>query len=126
MANEVGSRLIVPGGALGDLGALAAASLLPIQEVVHVISKPPAAWRGTKAEAIVNLDLLAQCVEFFAGSARQAAEDYPQNANVAVISALAGIGLDRTRIVLAADPSITRKCPSYHGLRRLRSIGIAP
>ena len=108
VADEAGSRLIISGGALGDLGALVAASLLPIEEVVHVISKPPAAWRGTKAEAIVDLDLLEQCVEFFAGSARQAAEDYPQNANVAVISALASIGLDRTRIVLAADPSITR------------------
>lgn len=107
-AHEAGSRLIIPGGALGDLGMLAAAALLPITEVVHVVSKPPVAWRGTKAEAIVDLDQLEHKIEFFTGSARQAADDYPQNANVAAISALAGIGLDQTRIVLVADPSITR------------------
>ena len=107
-ADEAGSRLIVSGGALGDLGALAAASLLSIGEVVHRISKPPLAWRGTKAEAVINLDVLEQSRTFFVGSARQAAEDYPQNANVAVISALAGVGLDRTRIELVADPALTR------------------
>ena len=71
---------------------------------MHKIVKPPVAWMGTGAETRVPLATLTGAVTFFEGSARQASEAYPQNANVAVISALAGLGLDRTRVHLVADP----------------------
>lgn len=108
VAEEVGSRIVVPSGALGDLGALAAASILPLEEVVHTIVKPPHAWRGTPVETMLDLETLAVASAFFDGSAREAADRFPQNANVAVISALSGIGLDKTRVVLVADPAAHR------------------
>ncbi len=119
-AGEVGSRLVVPSGALGDLGALAAASVLPLDEVVHAIVKPPRAWHGTKAAELVDLDTLTARTEFFSGTAREAAGAFPQNANVAVITALSGIGLDRTRVVLVADPAANRNC---HEIRATGAFG---
>ncbi|WP_347976564.1 aspartate dehydrogenase domain-containing protein [Bosea vestrisii] len=89
---------------------MAAASTLPLDEVVHSIVKPPAARRGTPAEEMVALDELTAAVTFFTGSAREAAVRFPQNANVAAISALAGIGLDRTRVELVADPGVATNC----------------
>lgn len=109
-AEACGSQLILPPGALAGVDAIAAASALPLDEVVHSIVKPPAAWRGTPAEEMVALDALSAPVTFFSSSAREAATRFPQNANVAVISALAGIGLDRTRIELVADPGIAANC----------------
>lgn len=109
-AEACGSQLILPPGALAGIDAIAAASALPLDEVVHSIVKPPAAWRGTPAEEMVVLDELRAPATFFTGSAREAAVRFPQNANVAVISALAGIGLDRTRIELVADPGIAANC----------------
>lgn len=100
-----GSQLLIPPGALAGIDGIAAASLLPLEEVVHRIVKPPQAWRGTAAESLVALDGLTQATTFFSGPAREAASRFPQNANVAVISALAGIGLDRTRVELVADPA---------------------
>ncbi|MGE7472308.1 aspartate dehydrogenase [Bosea sp. NPDC003192] len=110
VADANGSQLVVTPGALAGIDALAAASALPLDEVVHGIVKPPAAWRGTPAESLVALDDLTEPVSFFTGSAREAAQCFPQNANVAVISALAGIGLERTRVELVADPGITANC----------------
>lgn len=108
VADETGGRIIIPSGALGDLGTLAAASVLPLDSVTHAIVKPAQAWRNTKAEELINLDGLTGRTEFFAGTAREAAAVFPQNANAAVITALSGIGLDRTRVVLAADPALRR------------------
>lgn len=109
-AEASGSQLILPPGALAGVDGLAAASALPLDEVVHSIVKPPAAWRGTPAEEMLALDELTAPATFFTGSAREAASRFPQNANVAVISALAGIGLDRTRVELVADPGVSTNC----------------
>lgn len=104
-AEANGSQLLIPPGALAGIDGIAAAALLPLHEVVHRIVKPPQAWRGTAAETLVALDGLTEASTFFAGTAREAASRFPQNANVAVITALAGIGLDRTRVELVADPA---------------------
>lgn len=108
IADECGSQLVIPSGALGSLGVLSAASALPLNDVTHTISKPSAAWRGTHAEHLIDLGRLTSAVTFFTGTARAAAALFPQNANSAVISALAGVGLDRTRLDLVADPGLIR------------------
>ena len=104
-AESGGSQLLIPPGALAGIDGIAAASLLSLDEVIHRIVKPPAAWRGTSAESLIALDKIAEATAFFSGTAREAASRFPQNANVAVITALAGIGLDRTRVELVADPA---------------------
>jgi aspartate dehydrogenase len=108
IARENGSQLIIPPGALGGMDALVAASAVRIDAVTHSIVKPPRAWRGTAAETLLDLDALTETKIFFSGTARAAADGFPQNANVAVISALAGIGLDRTLVELVADPGASR------------------
>ncbi|WP_430512708.1 aspartate dehydrogenase domain-containing protein [Pannonibacter phragmitetus] len=75
-----------------------------LDHVRHEIIKPPAAWQGTPATAACDLSSLTTAHTFFTGTARQAAAAFPQNANVAVISAMAGLGLDRTEVALVADP----------------------
>ncbi|WP_438752280.1 aspartate dehydrogenase [Pararhizobium sp. O133] len=107
LARQRGCRLLVPPGALGGIDALSAASRLGLAHVEHRIVKPAKAWRGTPAEKLCNLDDLAAPFLFFEGTAREAADHFPQNANVAVITSLAGLGLDRTRITLVADPLAT-------------------
>lgn len=108
IAEQHGSRIILPSGAIGGIDAIASAQTLGLTRVVHRIVKPPVAWKGTQAEALLDLDALKERKAFFTGTAREAASRYPQNANATVVTSLAGIGLDRTEVELVADPAVTR------------------
>ena len=44
----------------------------------------------------------------FEGSAKDAVSMFPKNVNVAAIISLAGIGFERTRVKVVADPNATR------------------
>ncbi len=70
---------------------------LGLDSVTHQIVKPPVAWKGTPAEKLLDLDALTERTIFFTGTAREAASQYPQNANATVVTSLAGIGLDKHR-----------------------------
>jgi aspartate dehydrogenase len=100
------SRVLIPSGAIGAVDALASAAVLGLNEVTHQIIKPPIAWKGTPAEKLLDLSGLSERTIFFSGSAREAASQYPQNANATVVTALAGIGLDHTRVEMVADPAV--------------------
>jgi aspartate dehydrogenase len=106
VATQHGSRIVIPSGAIGAVDALSSAAVLGLHEVSHQIVKPPIAWRGTTAEKLLDLESLNHRVVFFSGTAREAASHYPQNANATVVTALAGLGLDKTRVEMVADPGV--------------------
>jgi aspartate dehydrogenase len=104
-AQQGGARLFVPAGAIAGLDGLGAHRIAGLTRVVYTSTKPPVAWRGTPAETLLALDTLRERTVFFEGSAREAALAYPKNANLAATVALAGIGLDETKVRLVADPA---------------------
>ncbi|WP_108659107.1 aspartate dehydrogenase [Acuticoccus kandeliae] len=112
-ARAGGTRAVLVPGAIGGIDALAAAKIAGIESVTYTSRKPPAAWRGTPAEDILDLASLAEEAEFFTGSAREAATAYPKNANVAATLALAGAGFDATRVRLIADPAAPGNIHEY-------------
>lgn len=105
-AAEAGpGRLEIPPGAMATLEALAAAREDELRAVVYRQIKSPAMWKSTPARDLADLDSVAARHVFAAGSVREIADRFPDNLNTAVGVALAGLGLDATRIELIADPA---------------------
>lgn len=98
-----GGRLLLGAGAVAGLDGLTAAALAGVDTVTYISRKPPHAWRGTPAEQQISLDHEEDEIVFFDGTARQAARDFPKNANVAIAVALSALGPDRTRVKLVSS-----------------------
>jgi aspartate dehydrogenase len=103
-ARHADRQLLLPAGAIGGIDWLAAARLAGLTQVTYRSRKPPRAWAGSPAEAVLDLANLKHATAFFRGTAREAAHLYPKNANVAATVALATLGLDATQVELVADP----------------------
>lgn len=92
-------RLVLPSGAIAGVDALRAAALSDeLDDVVLTTTKP--AWAVAGAGEVVDT--------LFDGRASEAVVRYPRNINVAATVALAGVGFERTRVVLRVDPTLTR------------------
>jgi aspartate dehydrogenase len=104
-ANHGQAKLITVSGAIGGLDALRGMALASLDEVTYIGTKPPAAWKGSKAESLIDLADMKSAKVFFEGNAAQAAADFPKNANVTAATALAGIGFEKTKVKLIADPN---------------------
>lgn len=104
-----GATLYVPSGGIGGLDALKAACSAGVEEVSIRVAKPPAAWRKIPyVEALgIDLERLRTAAILFEGSAREGVPHFPQNVNIAAVLSLAGIGFDRTRLQVVADPGLT-------------------
>ncbi|HVM46204.1 MAG TPA: aspartate dehydrogenase [Candidatus Thermoplasmatota archaeon] len=98
LASERGGRLYVPSGAIGALDAIRAAMEAGLDEVTLVTAKPPAGF---------GLSDVREPRVLYDGPAREAVKLYPKNVNVAAALSLAGIGFDRTRVRIVADPALT-------------------
>ncbi len=109
-AAETGARIIVPTGALIGLDAVRAAAEGTIHAVKLVTRKPPLGLAGAPylVENGISLDGITEAVKVFEGTARDGARGFPANVNVAAALSLAGVGADRTRLEIWADPGIDR------------------
>ena len=107
-AARAGAAFYVPSGGIGGLDALKTACLAGVDDVSIQVAKPPAAWHGIPyVEARgVRLEGLRQAVTLFDGPAREGVPHFPQNVNIAAVLSLAGIGWERTRLKVVADPGL--------------------
>jgi len=110
LATRNGGQIVVPTGALIGLDAVTAAAVGEIRSVRMVTRKPVQGLAGAPylVENSIDIETIREPLKIFDGTAREAAKGFPANLNVAVALSLAGIGPDRTRLEIWADPALTR------------------
>ena len=109
-ARRNGARIVLATGALLGLDAVRAAAEGEIRAVRMITRKPPKSLRGAPylVRNRIAIDGLSGPLKVFEGTAREGAAGFPANVNVAAALGLAGIGPDRTRLEIWADPALER------------------
>ena len=109
LAAQHGGRIRIATGALPGLDAVRIAAEGGIESLTLTSRIRPESLAGEAYVLGRGFDLStppAEAVEVFDGTALEAAGAFPRHFNVATALALAGIGFDRTRIVVFADPAV--------------------
>ena len=105
------SYLYLPSGAVGALDVLKAASTDDLHSVRLVTRKPPTGLSGHEPITGSEPEVI------FRGNAGEAARALPQNLNVAVALALAGVGTDATQVEVIVDPQ------AKHNSHHIEAVG---
>ena len=101
-----GARLILPSARIGSLDTLSAAAVGVLTSVHMIVRKDSSTWYGTHAEKLFDQSSLATPTVRFKETPREGVAFYPQNVNISAAVALAGLGLDKTKLAIIADTQI--------------------
>ncbi len=96
LAEKTGAKLVLPSGAITGLDGLKSASVGGISEVTLTSTKSPAGLGVEVKERTILFD----------GPAKEAVKKFPKNVNVAATLSLAGVGFDKTKVRVVADPAV--------------------
>lgn len=97
LARDKKTRLLIPSGAIGGLDAIRGAAEAGLDEVTLVTAKPPEGF---------GLSGLTEPKVLYEGPATEAVAKFPKNVNVAAALSLAGVGFEKTKVRIVADPSL--------------------
>ncbi|MBI5787763.1 MAG: aspartate dehydrogenase [Candidatus Schekmanbacteria bacterium] len=112
LMKESRSRIYLPSGALAGLDAVKAAAGDEIYSATLTTRKPPKGFTGAPylIQAGIDVNSIYTPTVIFEGTASDAVKAFPQNINVAAALSLAGIGPQKTKVRIIADPSVTTNC----------------
>jgi aspartate dehydrogenase len=115
-ARRTGRKIYIPSGAIAGIDGVKAAGVGKIKGVTITTTKPPdaLAYSDYIQKRRIDLKKLKQPIVVFEGSAREAVKLFPASVNVAATLSLAGIGLDKTKVRIIADPKIKRNVHRIH------------
>lgn len=110
LAQQNNCKLYFPSGAVVGIDGINSASAAEISSVTLTTRKPPSGLAGAPYVVCKGIELEKIETEtlLFEGSASEAVKAFPANVNVAATISLAGIGFERTKVRVIADPALSR------------------
>jgi len=101
-------RIYVPTGAIAGIDAIRSVRHM-IESVMLTTTKNPKALAGAPFfnTSEIKCESIGSKTVIYEGSAAEAVKAFPANVNVAAALSLAGIGAEKTRVKIVADPGST-------------------
>ncbi|MDE4084428.1 aspartate dehydrogenase [Planococcus maritimus] len=99
LAETNGTHIYLPSGAIGGLDVLQSARALGGLESVQLTTRKSPMSLGIETDREQVL---------FDGTAFDAVDEFPKNINVALVLAIAGIGVHKTKVRIIVDPNVER------------------
>lgn len=108
LASKMRCRIYVPTGAIAGIDAIRSVRHL-IESITLTTTKNPKALAGAPFfnTSDIKCESIASRTVIYEGPASEAVRAFPANVNVAAALSLAGIGAEKTRVKIVADPSFT-------------------
>jgi aspartate dehydrogenase len=107
-SKKKGGRIYIPTGAIAGIDAIRSVRHL-LESVTLTTTKSPKALAGAPffETSKIKLDKITEKTTVYEGAAADAVRAFPANVNVAAVLSLAGIGVDKTKVRIVADPAAT-------------------
>lgn len=108
-SRRYGVGVYVISGALAGIDAVRAAKIGGLDEVILTTRKNPISFIDSPylKEKRIDVKNIREPLLLYDGSALEAVRHFPANVNVAATLSLAGLGAEKTKVRVIADPSIT-------------------
>jgi len=112
---DFNKRVYLPSGAIIGLDGIRAVRD-ELDTVTLTTTKNPKALKGAKffETSTIDPDKITQSTIIYEGSAQEAVRLFPANINVAALLSLAGIGSEKTRVKIVADPNTDKNTHEIH------------
>jgi aspartate dehydrogenase len=122
---EFKKNIYLPSGAIAGLDAIKSVKN-EIDSLVLVTTKNPKSLRGAKFFETnpMDLDGIKNPVTIFDGNAKEAVRMFPANINVAALLSLAGLGSEKTKVRIVADPNTDKNTHSIEAKGKFGRITI--
>jgi len=116
LARKHGRKIYIPSGAVLGIDGIKAISMRDVDEVLIITRKPPRALAYSEYVKRKKIDLkkIKHSKVIFEGPAREAVKLFPASVNVAATVSLAGVGFEKTRVRIIADPTLKRNIHEIH------------
>ena len=104
LKKEIKSKIYIPSGAIAGLDAISASALSnELQSVQLIQRKPPLALLSKEKTRVLKKEKILSNT-----NARKTCLNFPKNSNIAGTLAICGVGFDKTKVIIIADPKVKK------------------
>lgn len=98
--------IYLPSGAIAGLDGIKSVKK-ELDSISITTTKHPRSLKGARffETSEINIDSISSRTIIFEGTAKEAVSLFPANINVAALLSLSGIGSEKTRVIIVADPN---------------------
>lgn len=123
--SEFKKSIYLPSGAIAGLDAIKSVKN-EIESLTLVTTKNPKSLKGAKffETHTMDIDTIKNPVTIFDGNAKEAVKLFPANINVAALLSLAGLGSEKTKVRIVADPNTDKNTHSIEAKGKFGKITI--